>query len=731
MMSKIHFQIEGKLAQLLGRQSMLNEAMPVFELAKNGYDADASKADIHFENLLSGSQRIRIIDNGHGMTKEDIENKFMMVATSSRNRKTTSPKGRVVAGEKGIGRFAMDRLSHKTTILSFPENENHGYKIIIDWDRYDEPGISFTEIGNEYEVIENQDLKRQGVEIIAERLRDEWDRNKIKKLERQLNKIVTPEGFKGKNSFSIKLHASELGIEGQNIESGYLKKAPYRLIGTLHQDGRTSLVIYFKGKKMVGFGIPNKFCKDGIVGDSEARCGPLQYKMWGYPFDTPGEELWRKYYGNRFEPNIKEWIEEAQGVKIYRDGFRVMPYGEPDNDWTDRASKQRSLSGALPKKHMIGHISISQKKNRRLIPSSTRFHMLEDEAFDDLKKFVAECDRILDKIMHDERVKVREKAKRDIPKLLEKKAKEIRKIKELPTHIKTALARDLNDYATHLIEEEETSRKEEERLLTKLEAYRDLASLGITTGMVSHEINRDIGNLVSLSESLRQIIKSEKIDRKELVGLQINLSSSTRFIRDYISLVRNFTVALKGDQKEFRKKIKFNIKSEIEFYKTQMDTLFQRNNIELLNLVPDDLEVFMYKADFQSIIFNLISNSFKSIIRHRTGMNQLEREIVKKKIKITIDPTVTANYLGINFSDDGTGIRESIRDRVFDLFFSDYQKEDEEMKGSGLGLTLVKEITEGYGGNVELLPESEFSSGASFLVTLKKEEISLKHEEPV
>ena len=93
MMSKIHFQIEGKLAQLLGRQSMLNEAMPVFELAKNGYDADASKADIHFENLLSGSQRIRIIDNGHGMTKEDIENKFMMVATSSRNRKNHFSQG--------------------------------------------------------------------------------------------------------------------------------------------------------------------------------------------------------------------------------------------------------------------------------------------------------------------------------------------------------------------------------------------------------------------------------------------------------------------------------------------------------------------------------------------------------------------------------------------------------------------------------------------------------------
>lgn len=702
---------------------MLNEVMAVFELCKNGYDADARKVEVHFEELATGNGRIRIIDNGEGMTSDDIENKFMMVATSSRLRKTKSTKGRSVVGEKGIGRFAMDRLSHKTTILSYPENEKTGYKIVIDWDRYEVEGVSFTAVGNDYDPFEKSPEK-SGVEIIAENLRDEWNEEKIKKLDGQLQKLVPPEEFNIKHPFSIELHAKEFGIEGKFVESAYLKKAPYHLVGTLHSNGEMSLSISYKGKRIIGSGISNKFCEDGRVGDNPVRCGPVKYKLWGFPFDTPGESKWSKFYGTRFESNIRQWIEEVQGVRIYRDGFRVMPYGEKDNDWTDRATRQRNMSGALPKKHMLGYVTITQDENPSLMPSATRFHLLEGEAFEDLKQFVSDCDKVLDNIMHDERVKEREKEKRDVPKLLEKKANEIRKIKELPIQVKTALARDLEDYATYLIEEKEASKKHEEKLMSKLEAYRDLASLGITTGMVSHEISRDIANLIGVSELLERGIKSNNLTKKNLEELQTNFSSSIRFIRDYMSLVRNFTVTLKGDQKEFRKKIKFNVKTEIDFYKERMESLLERNKIDLINLIPEHLEVYMYRADFQSIVFNLISNSFKSIIRRRNTLKPHEKSVTRNKIKINIDSTVSPSYLGIAFSDDGTGVRPSIQDRIFDLFFTDYQRENEPMKGSGLGLTLIKEIAEGYGGDVELLPTNEFSPGATFLVTLKKDEIS-------
>jgi signal transduction histidine kinase len=132
----------------------------------------------------------------------------------------------------------------------------------------------------------------------------------------------------------------------------------------------------------------------------------------------------------------------------------------------------------------------------------------------------------------------------------------------------------------------------------------------------------------------------------------------------------------------------------------------------------------MYRADFQSIIFNLISNSIKAIIRRRNKMDPYKQSTYRNKIKISLDIKSGPNYIGIMFSDDGTGVRTAIEERIFDLFFTDYQKEEEIMKGSGLGLTLIKEIAEGYGGNVELLPNSDFNPGATFLVTFKKDEVT-------
>ena len=81
--------------------------------------------------------------------------------------------------------------------------------------------------------------------------------------------------------------------------------------------------------------------------------------------------IWTKHYGHRFENEIRKWVEEIQGIKIYKDKFRILPYGENDNDWTRRAVAQRNYSGTLPKKHMIGHVNISQENNPDLIPSAT------------------------------------------------------------------------------------------------------------------------------------------------------------------------------------------------------------------------------------------------------------------------------------------------------------------------------------------------------------------------
>ena len=107
-------------------------------------------------------------------------------------------------------------------------------------------------------------------------------------------------------------------------------------------------------------------------------------------------------------------------------------------------------------------------------------------------------------------------------------------------------------------------------------------------------------------------------------------------------------------------------------------------------------------------------------------MNKNNEKKHKFKIKISLDVSSNSNELGIIYSDDGTGIHNKIRDKIFDLFFSDYDKNMDVIGGSGLGLTLIKEIIEGYDGKILLLPHSDFTPGATFLITLKKHKISNK-----
>jgi len=728
--TKLHFSVAGHITQLLGRQAILNETMAIFELCKNGYDAEATKVDVFFEDVSGPNGRIRIVDNGDGMTEEDIRKKFMVIATSSRTREKKTSSGRIVSGEKGIGRFAMERLSHRTIIYSYPKNESKAYKITIEWDRYELEDITLNEVGNDFEPIEKKDPNRSGVEIVCEVLRDVMNETKIKKIEKHLRLLVAPEGFPVKLPFNITLNAPEYDITSKSLKSGWFDKAPFKFEGRLDGNGRGAIQVWYKGEKIVGATLDHKRCKNGFVIDDLTKCGPVIYKMWGFPKDSTDEEKWQKWYGSSIAPNLLDWVDNNQGVRIYRDEFRVLPYGEPDNDWTNRAAAARKLAGVLPKKNIVGWVKISQEDNPGLIPSATRFHLIEDDdgPYTDLKKFVMECDQILDRIMHDERVEERKKKQKNIPLELEKIAKKVRGLKELPDEIKRPLSREITENATYLKNEQQEVKKTEERLMSKLEAYRDLASLGIQTSVVSHEVSQELGNLIALSELFERRLRANSLTKNQLYDIQSDLSSSIRFIRDYMTLVKNFTSALKGDQEEFRKKSVINIKKEIEFYVDRMSTLLERYNIRVINLIPNVFDIYMYRADFQSIIFNLFSNSIKGIIRQRSKLDDLDRAKKQNTIKINLDPNPSTAYVGLVFSDDGTGVRPAIQDRIFDLFFSDYNRPGEVLKGSGLGLTLVQEIVEGYGGNIELI-ENEFKPGASFLIKFRSEEIKVPKSE--
>lgn len=715
MVTKLHFRFESRLAKLLGRQSVTNERDAIFELVKNGYDADATKVDVIFSNLMDGTGKIIVRDNGGGMTKHDIENKFMVVATSSKIRETTTKGGRSVVGEKGIGRFAMERLGTKTTIISYPQNESTAYKLTIDWDRYEVEGTTFDEIGNEFETFQKEDAKKHGIEIVSENLRDKWDDEKIRGLSKKLGLLLIPEGFKQKLPFEITLTAPEFGLTETTVKSNLLDKAPYKLVAKL-QDNRIHLQIWEKGKKIVSVEKGNH-----IIESASMRCGPAIYRMWGFPFDKPGENQWTKYYGIRHLDALRDFLNENHGIKIYRDGFRVMPYGERGIDWTERGAAARRRSGVLPIHNMTGWVEITATDNPELITTTTRHRLIEDEKFEDLRNFLIESDYVLDKHMYEQRVAKRQEIKKNVPNELEQVAKKINNL-EILDEIKKPLIRNLKDCSVYLKELEEEHERDQERLMYKVEAYRNLASLGLTTAAIAHEINIHLGNILSISERLKRHLETGHLSNSDLLKISIELTSSTQYVHDYMGFIRHFSSTLKSDEPAFRKKLVMNLKQELETSFKWFEHYFKRYNIKPQVDLPDDLEVLMFRSDLQSIFTNLMSNSIKAIQRERSSLDEITSAKKSNKIRISLATNPRITSLQIIYSNDGPPINPKIADKIFETFVSDYNELDKTSMGSGLGLSLVKEILESYGGEIDIT-KSEFNPGVSFLITMPWEGI--------
>jgi len=131
---KISFKVSARTARLIGRENVANAEAAIIELVKNSYDADADYCYIVIDNIKN---KLYIIDNGTGMTSITIKNHWMVIGTQNKLNNFTSKLGRIQSGAKGIGRFALDRLGEKCTLLSKTVN-NKGIEWKIDWNIFDQ-----------------------------------------------------------------------------------------------------------------------------------------------------------------------------------------------------------------------------------------------------------------------------------------------------------------------------------------------------------------------------------------------------------------------------------------------------------------------------------------------------------------------------------------------------------------------------------------------------------------
>jgi signal transduction histidine kinase len=703
------------VARLLGRESVSSDTAALFELVKNAYDADATELTITFENLIeNGGKNARIIlkDNGEGMTSDDIENKWMVIGTYGKERAKITTMGRQVLGNKGIGRFSTEKLSHQTTIISWPVSNLEEVTLHIDWDKYEDETLEFTQIKHPGKVhIPRENVSEHGTTIILENIREPWDEKKIKKLRLSISSILLPPELRRsqKEKFDVKIIANEFGPElTSEIESLMFKKAPYKVSASIPQNTyRTTMTISKKGefaeKRSLSFEGEEK--SNGLLWSPFGKCTVVFYV---FPHSTKYDP-WDEYYRDILKSSqISAIVKNHHGVKIYRDGFWVSPYGALGDDWLGLEAQRVQSTLRVYNSQVIGFVEISREDNPLLIDTTTREKLVENDAYHNMLKFVNDIFTEFYYFRTEEHKRQQEKGTRiKHEQVLESEIKYLSELVEenpnLDKSDKKVIQKSLSKLSKVFTGYRDDLTEEYQDLENRERTYRNLASLGISSAASYHEIFNIIAGIESTPDAISKYLKKLGIKDSTLDEVIKDLNDKIATVSHFTWFIRKFVQGV-GHSVESRKKEPIKIETELNHMLEDFVTLLDYTISAKAKAYPKDLTVFMNKADFLSIVLNMLTNSVKAL--EKTN---------KKMIKITC--TKEVHNMKMVFSDNGIGVSDSIRHKIFRPLFSTYEN------GTGLGLSIVQETVESYGGKIEILKDSELARGSTFVIIIPWEKI--------
>ena len=173
---KKSFSISPRIFSHLGEHLIKNESIALLELVKNSYDACATKCKIEFISDQNGKLvKLVIEDNGFGMDKKIIEDAWLIVGTDNKyNIVKPNICGRIPLGEKGIGRFSVQKLGNRISIIC-KKKDSKKVALFVDWKELSKAKkVSDFEI----ELMEHKDqstsTNKTGVRIEIEDLKVDW-----------------------------------------------------------------------------------------------------------------------------------------------------------------------------------------------------------------------------------------------------------------------------------------------------------------------------------------------------------------------------------------------------------------------------------------------------------------------------------------------------------------------------------------------------------------------------
>lgn len=422
------FSVSARVALQLGRESISSSVTAILELVKNAYDADATLVRIRFNGLDTAQQKLVIEDNGRGMTMDDLRNHWMVIGTANKLKSRKTRLGRVQTGEKGLGRLGLDRICERTRVQSVTAKSNEGIELDVDWRRYEQAESRLEEIRHELYGIPN--LHRDpltnswvafphGTRLLLDQLKDDWSLESLAELRAELSLLVSP--FSAPNDFSIEL---DTGLDNETLDGivrlppFVLEAASWKVVGTIDELDMVEITMTTAGHQTEYHQIPVAWDEWQKGCGPRPFCGPLRFEFYFFPRKEAvvGEQRLSK-------TEVSQFLDMNQGIRIYRDGFRVKPYGQPngDGDWLQLAFKktrspegvaQEAAPGAwrLGYHQVVGAVFLTKEKNTALSDQTNREGLLEGKPFAHLRVFASKVVRFFE-VKHQEFEMARKRTK--------------------------------------------------------------------------------------------------------------------------------------------------------------------------------------------------------------------------------------------------------------------------------------------------------------------------------
>jgi signal transduction histidine kinase len=347
----VRFEASANLQRLIGRDLIPNDEMAIVELVKNAYDSHAKRVHIFIQPTTEREPgRIRISDDGSGMSEGEIARLFMFAGYSQRPDEV-GKTARVPTGEKGIGRFAADKLGRTLDVFTKKSRAKDGLHLVIDWKAFDDRLKKFNEVEATYteSVVPGVGVAKSGTVLEIRHLRAQWDTAKIVSLRTDLGDLLSP--FTRPKDFEI------------TLEIAGARRSASQVIEPVRPEADWSVDVSVSGDRIHRV-VKRRSERNVIVDEREGSSTDLAYLR--------GLRARFQYFDKR--PNRKASKGLVAGVRVYRDGFRIEPFGSRTADWlyiAETRAKRAGHAHIVPTR-LFGFVEISRTSHPDLADTTSR-----------------------------------------------------------------------------------------------------------------------------------------------------------------------------------------------------------------------------------------------------------------------------------------------------------------------------------------------------------------------